>query len=79
MENYTLIIILVGIMCGIAGFGLSELLLVVKISSRVSVTENEIKNLKGERTETNELLSSIVDQNTKVLAQLVAHIGMEGA
>lgn len=74
MENYTVIIILVAIASGLAGFGLSELLAVVKLSGRVSVTETEIETLKGERTETNKLLSGIVTQNTKLLA----HLGVAG-
>ena len=68
MEPTTAIVLLVGIACGLAGFGASQLLNTIMLKSRVEVHDSEIKSLKEERSETNRLLQTIVDQNTKAFA-----------
>ena len=62
--------ILVGIASGLAGFGLSELLAVVKLTSKVDVHTSQIKEIADDKKTTIELLTSIVTQNTKLLAHL---------
>ena len=64
------IITLVGISSALAGFSVSQLLSTVKLAGRVSVAEVEIENIKDEKSETNTLLTAIVDQNTKLLAHM---------
>lgn len=74
MEN-VIITVLVGIACGFAGFGLSQLLAVVALKSKVDVNSSKINSLGEERGQTNKLLTAIVNQNTKLLA----HMGIKDA
>jgi len=62
--------VLVGIACGLAGFGLSELLAVVKLTGKVEVHSAEIEEIKEDKKTTISLLTAVVNQNTKLLAHL---------
>ena len=62
--------IAIGIIGALIGFGASELFLVVKISARVSAHEVEIKNIKEDKSETNDLIKTVMNQNTAIMSQL---------
>ena len=67
MDYLNVALVVIG---GLAGFGLSELILVTRISSKVSVHSAEIKNLKEDKSDTNKLLEAIVKQNTVIISKM---------